>query len=164
MKTLNFNGFSLGADFERGKICSLTIKGNERLAAESDIFALGIRTEDCQQFVICSKDADKITGSENGATYCFSEHKLSVRVSVDCENGDAAWRASVENKNPKLLCEWIELPKLTFPALKDNGGVGEILIPFNEGAIVSDIKLKSDGSFPYREPLYPSLGIGRAHV
>lgn len=46
-----------------------------------------------------------------------------------------------------------------FGKLKDEqGGRGEILFPYNEGCLVTDMGRRNASPFPYIEPEYPSLG------
>jgi hypothetical protein len=57
-----------------------------------------------------------------------------------------------------LCAEWVDFPLAALPKLAENGGGGEILFPYNEGALVRDIDAREESPFNHKEPVYPSHG------
>ena len=158
----NFNGFSLGVDYQRGLITSLVIGGKERLSGPSLLFRIRLRDKDGGSVLVTSCEAGSCQITNDGAIYDGFSVDISVRVFLACDNGEASWRINVTPKNENFFAEWVEFPSLTLPRLEDNntdGTGGKILFPYNEGALISDMDNREDGFLRYRESEYPSMGF-----
>ena len=158
----NFNGFSLGVDYQRGLITSLVIGGKERLSGPSLLFRIRLRDKDGGSVLVTSCEAGSCQITNDGAIYDGFSVDISVRVFLACDTGEASWRINVMPKNENFFAEWVEFPSLTLPRLEDNntdGTGGKILFPYNEGALISDMDNREDGFLRYRESEYPSMGF-----
>ena len=158
---LTTNNLHLTVDFQRGVITSLLIGGRERLMGATPIFRICVRGKDGSTVTVTPDDARSCIEKEEGALYTdFSPLSLSVRITLKEEGGEAAWRIAV-TPSKDFFVEWVDFPPITLPALEDNnpsGNGGQILFPFNEGVLISDIERRENSDFFYTEPQYPSQG------
>ena len=159
---MEFNGFSLGIDYKKGAISSLAVGGRERICRTAPLFRVRLRDKRGEPMTFTAFDAGECTLTEDGAVYGgFSGAVATVRVRLAKECGEAEWRISVTPKDGEHLVEWVEFPGIILPPLTDNnpGGTGgKVLLPYNEGVLVSDMELREGSIFKYREPEYPSKG------
>ncbi|MBO5898767.1 MAG: hypothetical protein J6R04_07130 [Clostridia bacterium] len=151
------NGGALHVDFDRARITALTYAGHNILADEMPLFTLRLLAADGDKVVLTAADATVCTPEENGATYTGFAHDVTVRVTLEVKDADLIWGISVEN-GTDMLVEWVDFPSIRMKPLKGNGGIGEVLFPYNEGALVSDIQHYNRFMGKYREIEYPSLG------
>ena len=167
MYILQLNGMSLSVDFQQACISSLVINGRERITGSTALFQLRLRNRAGEPLVFSALDARTIQETSDGAVYSdFENHTaeiqgLSVRVFLSDDNGNAAWRVAVEVKDGAYFVEWIDFPLLPLPALADNnlnGDGGQILLPYNEGVLISDAVTRQMTDFRHWDPEYPSLG------
>ncbi len=160
MYTLKLKDFTLSVDLAAGRISSLILGGKERIAQSTSLFTLGVRKEGGELITLSASDANTVTETENGAIYSDFCEGISVRIFITDEKGEAAFRISATPSDKTLLIEWIDFPGIVLPPLRENGeGGGEILFPYNEGALISDINCREASSFRYTEPSYPSKGL-----
>lgn len=162
MHTLKLSHMTLTVDFKAGHISSLLIGDRERISRVSPLFLLRLRDKVGNTILHNAYDATTCFETEDGAIYNgFGVEGLSVRVYVTDDNRSAAWRISVSVNNPDYFAEWVDFPLVTLPALSDNntaGDGGEILLPYNEGTLISDVLLRQQTDFRHWDPEYPSLG------
>lgn len=145
----------IAVDFSAGQVTSLILNGRERLAAPAPLFRLRVRQEHATT-VLTAYDAADFTLTENGAIYRdFPIAGLSVQVRLTVQQ-EAAWQIAVDLQNEALMIEWVDFPLLTLPPLKSQQA--EILLPYNEGALISDEDAREENSLKYQEPEYPSAG------
>ena len=159
---LELKDFSLTVDFERGVIDSMRISERERLAEPSLLFRARLRDKSGATVLLTSADAASCEITSDGAIYDRFPVDLRVRVVLEAVQGEASWGIEVTPKTDGLCVEWVEFPTVTFPRLEKNnpeGTGGKILFPYNEGALVSDMENREDGTFRYEEPEYPSKGL-----
>lgn len=143
---------TLSADFEKGTVESLKTAGKELICEKAPIFRIAYRTEDGELKRITAWDAAVKKEESGSGVYAGFEVPLSVKLTAGVTPYDMIdWRIFVENGG-KGMVEWAEYPCFTVKPLRENGGDGEILYPYNEGSIVSDIH-----RHPEREPEYPSV-------
>ena len=152
----------MSVDFENGCIESLKIKGKERVFAKAPLFSLRFRKENGEALHFNAFDAKICNAHAGEAVYSGFDGagNVSVKVSLKCENGEAHWHLTVDT-NAELAAEWVDFPNICLPPLRENsenGEGGEILFPYNEGAIVSDIKCREESVFSHKDPEYPSHG------
>ena len=155
--TLNLKALTISVDFQIGEITSLIICERERLAAHLPLFRIRLRDKDGSSLMVTAYDANRCVETDDGALYDdFSLTDISVHVTLMNENGEAAWRIAVTPKSDRYFVEWVEFPPIVLPALQENnhdGTGGQILFPYNEGVLVSDINTHT-----YDEAEYPSKG------
>lgn len=151
------NNFAVVFDEINCSINSIKKDGNELIYEHLPFFSIKLRNKDNSSFVISSFDFDFASASEN----VFIYHNLYVNVLLFFEPKDNGFSTKIKVKNhTSSVIEWVELNSFGLnPKLKDeDGGSGEILYPYNEGCIVSNMKRRNNSPFPYLEPEYPSLG------
>lgn len=167
MYTLRLSGMTLSVSFEEARIRSLVLGDRERVVMHTPLFRLRLRDRAGEPLLFSAYDAFTCTETADGAVYTDFENDtaeisgISVRISLSEENGKAAWRASVEVKNDEYFVEWIDFPLVTLPALSDNnarGDGGRMLLPYNEGVLVTDAVTRQMTDFRHWDPEYPSLG------
>ncbi len=159
---LELKELTLTVDFQKGCISSLIIRGRERLAAPEPLFAVRLRDKAGKLFLLTSYDARLCAEQKDGALYSdFPLADISVRICLNDENGEAAWRISVTPQNDSYFVEWVDFPKINLPKLVVNntdGNGGRILFPYNEGVLVSDLDLRERTRFTHVDAEYPSMG------
>ena len=158
---LNCRDLEISYDMEEGVVNSLRLKGVERLTAPSELFRVCLRDVDGVEHRISSREATSVQQSADGGVFTGFDVGVEVRVSIREENGDAALRICVIPKDKTVFAEWVDLPVLTLPALEKNNGDGtggKILVPYNEGVLISDIEERDNSGFGYQEPSYPARG------
>ena len=165
MKTLKLNGFSLDVDFTAGQIISLRLSENEMISSRLPLFTVGLRDLNGKAYTVSASDAKAKEETEFGGLYedfsavLPSLKNMSARVFLNGKNGEAEWRISVSAGDASMLVEWIDLVPLCLPRLRDNAeGGGEILFPYNEGALISNVYCREETSLRQADPEYPSKG------
>lgn len=163
MRTCNLDNMTLSVDFAAGHITSLIINGVERVAAATPLFRLRLRDEAGQAHHYTAYDASLRTPTDHGGIFTgfpapFED--LTVTVSLTDPASGIDWRISVAPNTDKAFAEWVDFPRVTLPDLKrENPEVGgEILLPYNEGILVSSHAERDVTDFRFWEPEYPSLG------
>jgi len=144
-------------DFESGVITSVRYAGVELIAETVPLFTVCMRDVDGKEHFLNSTEAKKVQLTENGAVFDGFAYDLSVRVSVATDVSGIDWGIGIENHTEKLV-EWVEYPSLCVKPLIKNGGIGQMLYPYNEGALVDDAERRDRSWFPSSEPSYPSRG------
>lgn len=144
-------------DFKNATVTALEYKGHNILATPAPLFTIGLRSRDGALMLIQATDACQCIASNAAAAYsCFPTVNLCVTVRLWNDDRSLLWQVEVENRSDMLI-EWVDFPTVDLKPLKKNGGIGEILFPYNEGALVDDLN-KRPSWFSPREPQYPSLG------
>lgn len=148
---------SLTLDFDHACFSSLTLKGEEILHGKTSFFAIKLRQKDDSSRWISGNEFHFVSFEDNKATYTHKE--ADVILTIESKEDRLVFKADIHNKTQDLL-EQVELLSMDFLGkLKDEeDGKGEILFPYNEGVLVSDMKLRMNSPFPYLEPEYPSRG------
>ena len=84
---------------------------------------------------------------------------MTVTVVLEAADGALQTRISAQNSGENMI-EWIEVLPLILPKLRGEGGTlgGEILYPFNEGAIVDSMAMRESSWLTDHNPQYPSKG------
>lgn len=125
------------------------------LIGDEPIFRLRLMDRDGTFTVLDARDAKIRRLTETGAV--FEGFPLDLQVTVtatEAENG-SDWGISVQNGTDSLI-EWVDFPLCPFPKLRENGGDGSLLIPYNEGLLVTDAARY--GWIGSTVPEYPSQG------
>ncbi len=163
MRTYEYNDMTLSVDFAAGHITSLLINSTERLAATTPLFRVRLRDEAGQTYHYTSYDAADRAETESGGRYTSFPapfEGLTVTVTLTEADGGASWGISILPDMAAAFAEWVDFPRVTLPDLKredpENGG--EVLLPYNEGLLVSSHAERDVTDFRFWEPEYPSLG------
>ena len=155
MYTLKLSGLSLSVDFTVGHIDSVFLGGKERVSEKCPLFKLSLRDADGAAIERDAYGASERLATSDGAIYTYSDG-LAVRVRLTENNGESEWRIEITGVLADMLVEHVEFPRVVMGALKENGGEAEMLLPYNEGSIISDIRVKN--WLLNNEIKYPSLG------
>ena len=162
MRTLRFSNVDLTVDVAHGSAVSLCVGGIELLSAASPLFRFCLRHPDGAAEVFSSVQGAGAEVAE--MTWCYegfpgNAQGVSVLLVPDVEDGALQTRICVKN-HTDFLVEWVEVLPLLLPALREEGGRlgGEMLYPFNEGALVDSMAMRQESWFPSMEPEYPSMG------
>ena len=164
MTILQFSDSILTVDEKRGCVTSLTAGSQKLLEEESALFRFCLRSPDGTTFTAASTDGRLCAQARKADTVSlsytdFSVKNITVTVSLTVTDGALNVRVSAQNATKSML-EWIDVLPLVLPALQGEGGPlnGEILYPYNEGAIVDSVQKRQNSRFPSSEPQYPSMG------
>ena len=144
-------------DFEGGKIQSLICNRTELVAQHEPLFTVCMRDEVGNETRLRATDAASCRLTEDGAVYEGFSRDIAVCVRIAKEDSGITWGISVENRTADLV-EWVDFPSLCLRPLVKNGGIGTILYPYNEGALVDDAARRETAWFHSEEPSYPSQG------
>ena len=158
MQLKNSNGV-ITFDFQKGVISSVAYKGIEICAKESDIFSLRLTDRAGNVADYSSKQAKSVQELDGGLTVVYSDFPENITATVFItENGNGfKLRIAVKNDTDKIV-EHVEVCPLILKPFVKNGGIGKMLFPFNEGALVDDDNLRAPCHMQHLEPQYPSLG------
>lgn len=159
MISCTMGGGSIRVDFRQGRIVSLVYAGRELIAAETPLFTVRLRRPGGEAILLTPEQAGRVTCDPAGALYSgFADAPgIGVQITLSCTEDEAHWRVSLQNGSD-LVYEWVDFPGVTLPALKENGGEGEILFPYNEGVLIDDLRQREHSGFRHFEPEYPSSG------
>ena len=157
MYTKTYGKMTLAMDFARGSLASLTLGGRELVSASLPIFRARLRDGE-NAVVIDAFKARAVNVDGASATYADFADAPDVSVTVTLSGDDrAVWRISVDNRSA-LVTEWVDFPTLAMPRLANNDGLGTILYPMNEGALIDDMDRREGSGFRHNDPEYPSHG------
>ena len=155
---------TLKIDENCGKILYLeNKKGNLLSNTQPPLLTLSFRGECGERIDTDVSNANSCDVVHNGNAYAikysdFNGIDLTATVFIDFDEKSKFinWRAKCESD---LQLEWLEFPSFCVQdTFEDKGGNSEILFPYNEGAIVKNIKAREWSGFKYCEPEYPSRG------
>ena len=153
--------FSLGARLHlnpsKGCIDSLFLFEKERIAAPVPLFAVKLRNRKGEHHIVDAFGC-RYCGKDGKGDLLYSSPEINVALSCR-QDGDALlWGIDVRNHTNCLL-EWVEIMSLGVnPKLVGDGGEGEILFPYNEGALIKSVHQRESSWLNYQEPDYPSFG------
>lgn len=157
MYTKLFGKLSLSVDFEKGCVEALSVDGIMLTSAKLPLFRVCLRDGE-KAVTIDAFGANKVETNENTATYSEFSDAPDVAVTIKLGGTNRAeWSITVDNRS-ELITEWADFPTLALPTLEKNGGIGKILYPYNEGAMIDDLDRREESEFCHLDPEYPSLG------
>ena len=143
MRTCKIDHMTLSVDFAAGHITSLILNGVERVVAATPLFRVRLRDKAGQTYHYTAYEAGTRAETEKGGLYCdfpapFED--LVVAVTLAEEDDGANWGISVAPNTGDAFAEWVDFPRVTLPDLKreDPEAGGEVLLPYNEGILVSN--------------------------
>ena len=142
-------------DVERGEVAAVLYLGQPVTVGRVPVFCIKLRKRTGESYTLSSTEF-RFVGAKDGVA-SYTSDCLDVEVCFKQQQDGLACRANVKNKTDDLL-EWIELMPFAVPEkLKDEqGGVGEIIYPYNEGCRVTNMAYRESMPFRYIEPEYPS--------
>ena len=144
-------------DFQQAVVHALECGGQNILATPAPLFTVALRTRDGQLNCVKATDACQYVVKENTVTYsCFPEVNIGVTIRLCADKEALTFGIEISNYTDALI-EWIDCPVVDLKPLKKNGGVGELLFPYNEGALVDDLNKRPSWLSP-RNIEYPSMG------
>ena len=163
MLTYTIPSMTLSVDFSAGHITSLIISGKERVTAPTPLFRVRLRDGEGNTTHLTAYDAATRTEGETGATYTgfpAPYESLTVAVTLTAKDSVADWGITVSPNTADAFAEWVDFPRVTLPDLKRENPAtgGEVLLPYNEGILVSSHEERDVTDFRFWEPEYPSLG------
>lgn len=143
----------IGIETDGAYLTSLKVGCTEIADKLSPLFRMRMISKDGSKFEFDATDAKNVI--RNGDEYIFSGLPCDVTVKLVIRVTDRVCVfASAENRTDMAI-EWIVLMPVALPALQGDGGAdgSSLLLPYNEGVIVSTLK-----NVPDLSPEYPSLG------
>ena len=106
----------------------------------------------------CAYDADTVHALADGWEYRFrSGIRVIVKVDFAEDRNCAVWSMAIRNESP-MAVEYVQYPNIPFAPLKKNGGMGTVLLPYNEGVLIDDATKRDRHEFFKQEIKYPSKG------
>ena len=144
-------------NFEKGSIQGITFVNENIVRGETPFFSVKLRDEVGKSHIITAFDCAFQSFDGNCARYFHED--VEIKVFITPKDNGLLWRLNVHNKTAELL-EWVELASFgVAEKLQDEeDGVGAIVYPYNEGALITDMDKRMNSPFTYIEPEYPSLG------
>lgn len=146
-------------DFPKGTICSLSYRGEEILAKESELFSIRLTDRQGNTVVYSSAQA-RLIGVKGGerieAVYSDFPEPITVTVFIAVKKMGFAVRFAVQNGTDKIV-EHIEVCPIVVKPFVKNGGIGRMLFPYNEGVLVENDDLRSPSHLRHLEPDYPTI-------
>ena len=144
-------------DFDKGTIQGIIFSDENLVRGETPFFSVKLRDKMGQTRIITAFDC--AFQSFDGKCARYTHKDVDICIYITPKDNGLLWRLNVRNKTAELL-EWVELASFgVAEKLQDEeNGVGQIVYPYNEGALVTDMHKRMNSPFPYIEPEYPSLG------
>ncbi|MBR5870512.1 MAG: hypothetical protein IKZ09_05710, partial [Clostridia bacterium] len=164
MAVIHFSDAMLTVDAARGCATALSVGTKTLLASESPLFRFCIRRPNSETQVF-SAVSGKLCREERGdnalcISYSdFDDAGITLTLCLSASDGALNTSVSAQNAGDNML-EWVEVLPLILPKLRGEGGPlgGEMLYPYNEGAIIDSVQMRQATGFCSMEPEYPSMG------
>ena len=154
MLTIQSDLKSLTFDPSARAVTSLRYGDRDYILTPVPIFDVNMMDREGHRIRLSAADAQSVTETPDGAV--FTGFPLDITVTLHIGHSfPVSFRVDVENRTDQL-CEWVDCPRVTLPALRGNDGDGVMLFPYNEGMLFDDIDRKQRSASPYFEPIYPS--------
>ena len=137
-----------------GETVALLYGGEDLLSGPSPVWRARLVSPDGVFTEISSREAADVTFERERIIYGGLPLDVTAAVSIREEGGKLFFGAEIENRTDNAV-EWIMLLPLRLLPLWDDGGIPgtELLIPYNEGAV-----LRSSKGITGLLPEYPSYG------
>lgn len=150
---------SVDFDFQNGVISSIVYQGTEICAKASDIFALRMTDREGNVVDYTSRQAKSVQELDGGLSVVYSDFPENITATVFITEHSEGFnvRIAVSNHTDKII-EHVEVCPLILKPFIKNGGIGKMLYPYNEGALVDDDNLRAPCHLQHFEPEYPSMG------
>ena len=150
-----YKGAVIGIDVESGELATVSYNGQPIHCGRVPIFCVKLRKRTGESYRLSAADFQFLSFKDGVASY--SAEALGAEVCFEQQKSGLTCRINIKNKTDDLL-EWVELMPFVVPEkLKDEqGGIGEIIYPYNEGCKVTNMAYRESMPFRYAEPEYPS--------
>ena len=157
IKVFDLNNVKVTINYLNKTISSLIFNNEELIYGDIPFFTIKMRTKNAEKRYISAKELSFEGFSEDFALFLNKE--IDVKIKINQIDNGLNFNVEVINLTPDLI-EQIEIMSLGLdPNLIEEGGKGEIDIPYNEGARITSLKRRDENGFTYREVDYPSYGI-----
>ena len=146
-------------DFQKGLIQEITYQGVQVSAKSADVFSLRLLDKGGQIVDYPSSAAKSVTvikGTPLQVEYADFPEPIRVKMFLTEEKTGVSVRFAVENGTDKIVEHIEPLPMILKPFVK-NGGIGKMLFPYNEGALVDNDDLRAPSHLGHLEPTYPTV-------
>lgn len=150
------NGGRVCIDFENTAVRSMFFDGEEMVLGDAPLFYVKLRDASGVHRIISAREFSFVSFEDGKAGY--SHPDVDLTLIIKAYRAGLSVRVRVKNKTNDLI-EWVQpFCFAMFGKLKDEGGVGEIVYPYNEGCVVTDMEKRTKSWLGYSEPEYPSQG------
>lgn len=146
-------------DFSKGLITSLEYQGVQILAKPSEIFSVRLTDKRGNIVDYSSSQAKAVSLAKKGqveVVYSGFSEDITITLFITEETCGFSIRFAVKNATDKIV-EHIEVCPIILKPFIHNGGIGRMLFPYNEGAIVENDDLRSTSHLRHLEPDYPTF-------
>lgn len=145
-------------DFTAGVITSVAYNGTEIAAKAADIFSVRLIDRAGKTTDISSRQAqlvnvEKVDEEKTVAIYSGFSENITVHFTLITQQSGIRVRIGVENHTDKIVEHIEPLPFIVKPFVY-NGGIGRMLFPYNEGALVENDDLRAPSHLQHLEPDY----------
>lgn len=157
-KYLFSNGDSLHLDEENARISQIIIQGKNIVFGCVPLFTIRFRKRNDEIYYIKGNECKYLKEENN--TFFYTHPFFDSNIKIILKDNRLSFQLSVKNKTNDLI-EQVELMSFgVFDHLEDeDSGQGSIIIPYNEGARISNMRLRENSPFKYQDIDYPSRGI-----
>lgn len=156
---INVGNGCFNVSLEKGLISSICYGGIEICAKESPLFVVRLTAKGGSTSDVASTEAKSVTVNDGECTAVYSHFAEDICVTlrlVATQNGLKV-RFNVKNGTDKIV-EHVEIMPMILKPFVKNGGIGKMLYPYNEGALIEDSDLRETCHMQHVEPQYPSMG------
>lgn len=145
------------ADFASKRVVSIVFDGEELIEGNVSFFRIRMRKKDATYRFIDAKDFSFEGFVDDKAFY---HHKdVDVYLSISQFQNGIEWGIDVKNHTKELI-EQVEIMSIGLhPELEEDGGKGEIVVPYNEGERITSMRRREASAFRYFDVDYPSMGV-----
>jgi len=144
-------------DTKTASFSSVAVNGCELLQSPCPLFTVSFIQKNGERTQYDACDASAVSFENNELIFEFGNENFTVHVSGFGEQDDG-FRISVSELPNKCL-EWVDFPRMILKPLCDNGGIGKMVLPYNEGVLVTDDCVReASEAFRHYESGYPSQG------
>ena len=151
------NNGTINIDFENKKISSLLLNGEEVIHGNIPFFSVRMRKKSNEIRMISAFDCQFVKAEEATAYYTHAE--IDVALSVRQAENALLWRINVKNKTGDLI-ELVDL--MSFGVCQkfqdEEGGCGALVTTYNEGALITDMRVREQYHLKFNDVNYPSEG------
>lgn len=157
MIVYRLNNSVIKISLEERRVVSFIFKGDELIKGNIPFFAIKTRDKNGKTSFL---DAFNFEYIKSDNKHYFSNQLFDVALSINKKSeNELTWGIDIKNKST-LLIEQVEIMSIGLldKLVEEVGGKGQIVIPYNEGALVSNLSRRLKSPFGYYEADYPSLG------
>ena len=153
----NKQNIKVEIDYQKCSITSIDFQSEQLIHKPAPLFRVKFRDHDASSFWI---DAFSFSlEKQEGEKAYYTNEKANVCLIIKQLDNGLQFGIEIKNKT-KLLLEQVEIMTLgLYPTLVDEGGRGEMDVPYNEGERITSIKKRNGAWFNYRDVDYPSEGL-----